>query len=257
LNPTLRRSTLIISALTLMAAAAFLISGCSTANPYSGGSLERAVFFKDEGKDREAAEAFGMFIRRSPTDSMAAWAQLEKGMCYSRLEEYPLAAVEFQILRQEYPVSELVEDAIYQEAHAMLDQVGNIHRDISPAIDARIRFQTYIDMYPMSRHTPGARDALREIGDLIVEKNLNIAKTYRSMGKHKAAAIMLDRMMETEKESKLLDEVYLMRAKAARKLDDRETALTFLDKLLSDFPESDKADEARRLQEKITAEDQP
>ena len=241
----------LISIATGVLAWTLVLSGCAGSNPYPGGSLERATTFRDQGKNQEAVDAFGMFLRSSPTDSMAAWAQLEKGRCYMEMGEYPLAVVEFQILRQEYPTSEYVEDAIFLEAKAYLDQVGNIRRDISPAYNARVRFMNFIEMYPMSVYAPDARDALIDIGDLMARKALGTVDTYFGMHEFEAAAIVLDRLMVDEPNTRLRDEILLRRAETALKLDDAPTATDKLEQLLANYPESRFAPKARRMLDRV------
>ena len=98
-------------------------------------------------------------------------------------KEYPLAAVELQILRQEYPTSELVERAVFEEARAYLLQVGRNERDITPAYDARLRFLTFMEPIPPRPCGPRSRDYLVEISDMIVRKRLDQLDGLRAPGR--------------------------------------------------------------------------
>ena len=74
------------------------------------------------------------------------------------LEEFPLAAVEFQILRKDYPTSPRVEDAAFEEGIAYFEEVGRIQRDITGAVEAREHFREFARQYPGSRHLEAVRD---------------------------------------------------------------------------------------------------
>ena len=232
--------------LTGLVAGLAVMSGCGTGNPYPPGSYERGVFFAEKGKNLEAVSSFESFVRRNPTDSLAAEAQFRKAVTYMKMKEYPLAAVEFQILRKDYPTSPRVEEALYQEGMAYLKQVGRIERDISGAYEARAHFRDFLRTYPDSRFRPQVEQAMVEISDLIVTKRLREINVYRQLGRYTAVAATLDNILESEQDSSLLDKVLWERARAAFRLEKEEEGRGFLQQLVQRYPESDYADQARR-----------
>jgi len=221
--------------------------GCGAHNPHPPGSYERAAAYREHGKHREAIDAYAAFLRRSPTDSLAALAQFEKALSYISEEEYPLAAVELQILRQEYPTSPLVEQAVFEEARAYYLQVGRTERDISPAYDARLRFDAFMNAYPASSLVPEARHHLVEISDLIVRKRLDQLAVYRRLGKRDAMAITLDRLIEQEPASRLRSDVMLRRARLAWEMEDPGTARDLCGRIATEYPDTDDAARANDL----------
>lgn len=214
------------------------VAGCSAKNPHRAGTYERGIFFAEHGKDLEAVGAFEAFVRQSPMDSLAAEAQYRKAMTYMRLEEYPLAAVEFQIMRKDYPTSELVEDALFEEGKAYLQQVGRIERDLSGAHEARLHFLKFSQEYPGSARIPEAVGYLQEISDLMVRKRLEQVKIYRQLGRYEAVGIVLDDVLLNESGSTLIPEVMWERAKVARRLKDTETATRMYEGLVTRYPDS-------------------
>ncbi len=158
-----------ISILLLMLS---VLGGCGAPNPHPVGSHERGVFFADQGKDVEAVAALESYIRKNPADSLAAEAQYLKGMTYMEMGEYPLAGVEFQILRKDYPTSNRVEDALFQEGVSYLEQVGKVQRDITGAHEARLHFLKFSQEYPNSSHMPEVVAYRGEISDLMVRNRL-------------------------------------------------------------------------------------
>ncbi len=228
-----------------LAAGLAVLAGCGTGNPYPPGSYERAVFFADKGKNLEAVSSFESFVRRNPTDSLASEAQFRKAMTYMKMKEYPLAAVEFQILRKDYPTSSRVEEALYQEGMAYLKQVGRVERDISGAYQARTHFQNLLQQYPDTSFRPQVEQALVEISDLIVAKRLKEINVYRQLGRYQAVATTLDNLLAEEQESSLLDKVLWERAQVAFRLGEQEQGRGFLQQLVQRYPDSPLADKAR------------
>lgn len=238
-----RRS--LTGSLALALLGVLVMLGCGMSNPHPLGSYDRALTFREGGKHQEAVDAYAAFLRRSPTDSLAALAQYEKAMSYMKLKEYPLAVVEFQILRQEYPTSELAEASSFQECRALMGQLHGVDRDITPAHIARENLLDFLRTYPESEYAPEARDLLGEISDLVVRKQMRAVGLYRRLDKPESAAIVLDRLLATERRSSLLPRVMLARAEVARKLGEEAQADGFLRSLLDEYPESAEAARAR------------
>ena len=213
------------------------LAGCGARNPHPVGSYERGVFYAEQGKDVEAVAALESYIRNNPTDSLTAEAQYLKGMTYMEMGEYPLAGVEFQILRKDYPISSRVEDALFQEGVAYLNQVGRIERDVTGAYEARLHFLKFSQEYPDSRHMPAVVEYMAGISDLMVRKRLEQVKIYKQLRRYNAVAITLDDIMDEEAGSSLIPDVLWERAKAAEKLDDPDTAARMYERLISEYPD--------------------
>ena len=228
-----------------------LLSGCGTGNPYPAGSFERAQRHYENKKYTEAVKALDTYVRQNPTDSLAAEAQYLKAVSYVELREFPLAAVEFQILRKDYPTSPRVEDSLFMEGVAYYKQIGRIERDISGAYDARLQFLKFSQEFPYSERMPEVREYMLEISDLMVRKRLGAVKVYLQLGRKEAAAITLDVILADEPTSNLIDLVLVWRADVAVKLDDDELAMLMYERILNEFPESEYTDLAQNGIRKI------
>jgi outer membrane protein assembly factor BamD len=231
------------------------LSGCGTGNPYPPGTFDRGAHFNAHGKHHEAVEALEQFIRHNPTDSLAARAQYLKALSYIEVKEYPLAAVELQILRKDYPTSELVEDAFFQEGIAYFRQVGRVERDLSGAHQARSHFRRFLELYPASPHMAQVQEYLDRISDLVVRKRLGMAEVYRHLGRHRAAGLVLETTLAEETGSKLLDRVLLRRAELALKEGRPEVATAAYQRLLREYPDSPHVDAARDGLERLETVD--
>ncbi|MBD3221762.1 outer membrane protein assembly factor BamD [bacterium] len=214
-------------------------AGCSLKNPHALGTIERARFWGEHERWQDAADSYEIFVRQNPTDSLAARAQYEKALAYMELGEYPLAAVEFQILAQDYPTSDLVEDAVFREGECYYLQVGRIERDVTPAHEARLHWLDFSRQYPTSGYMDEVRAYMQEIADLMVRKQLRAVEVYEQLRRHDAAALVLDRVLVDEPTSSLIDEVLMRRAKLAERLEDEETARQMYRRLVAEHPDSD------------------
>jgi len=223
-----------------------LLAGCGGSNSHISGTFAHAESYRVAGKHREAVEAYSLFLRRSPTDSLATLAQFEKAMSYVVLKEFPLAVVEFQILRQEYPTSELVEEAFFREGEALLAQVNGVEKDITAAHEAREQFLAFLQTYPASPFGNQARARLVEISDLVVSKHLRSAHMYKRMKKYEATVVVLDRLLATERRSTLVPVILIERAGMARILAAPQDERRFLQRIIDEYPNSSQAKSARR-----------
>ncbi len=230
-------------------------AGCGTSNPHRIGSYERGIFWAENGRYQDAADAFEAFVRQSPTDTLAAQAQFEKARAYMQIKEYPLAAVEFQILTQDYPISPLVEDALFHEGECYYFQVGRVERDVTPAYEARLHWLDFSRRYPTSRFMPEIRDYMQEIADLLVRKRLRAVKVYEQLRHWEAVGISLDRILDEEPTSQLIDDVLWKRAQVADRLDDHATAEQMYRRLADEYPDSPRRDAALRALGDLPAAD--
>lgn len=232
-----------------------LAAGCGGGNPYPAGTLDRAEFFAGKGNRLEAVAAYEAFVRHNPTDSLAAEAQFRKAMIYMDLKEYPLAAVEFQILRKDFPNSDRVEESLFQEGLAYRRQVTDIARDTSGALEARRHFERFRTQYPASARLPDVTAELAAISDLVVRKRLDQVKVFRQLGRWQAVATVLDRLLAEEPGSSLIPRVLWERAAAAEKLGDRAGAASFYGRLAAEHPGDGLARDAAASAARLAAGD--
>jgi len=238
-------------------AMAVVAIGCAGKNPHPVGSFERGVFFAEQGKDLEAIGAFENFVRHNPTDSLAADAQYRKALTYMEMNEYPLAAVELQILRKDYPTSPLVEDALFEEGKAYLFQVGRVERDLTGAYEARLHFMNFSQEYPDSPHMSEVVEYMQQISDLMVRKRLEQVQVYGQLKRYGAIAVVLDDVLKDEAGSSLVPRVLWERGQVAERLDDPDTAADMYEKLIQQFPDSDYRDRAAAALTKLDELDDP
>ncbi len=234
---------------------ALAMAGCGAANPFSAGTFERGRFFHEKGNHTEAVAALETFVRYNPTDSLAAQAQFLKAMSYMEMKEYPLAVVELQILVKDYPTSELVEEAHFQEGMAYFKQVTSPERDISGALEARRHFIRFAQTYPQSPHMDEVIRTMQDISDLMVQKQLKQVHVFKQLKRYEAVLVTLEGVLETEANSRLLDEVLFVRGQAAMKLGKDRLAREMFGRLVREYPESRFHKSAKKSLNELTGGD--
>lgn len=227
------------------------LSGCGSSNPYPPGSFDRGYRFYERGNHLQAVNEFETFVRQNPTDSLAARAQYLKATSYLQMKEYPLAVVELQIMRKDYPSSELVEDAYFQEGVAYFEQVGDIGRDISGVYNARQLFAQYLQLYPMGKHAAGAQEYLTDISDIIVRKKLRSADVYRHLGQLDAVSIVLENVLAAETDTRMTDLVLLELGKNYEKLREWMQAAQAYQRIITEYPESSLRKQAEKRLKRV------
>lgn len=243
--------------LSLLASTALGLAaaGCGAGNPHAVGTYERGLFWLEKGRYQDAVDAFGIFVRQNPTDSLAARAQFDKALASMKMKDYPLAAVEFQILTKDHPTSPLVEEALFRQGECYYFQVGRIERDVTPAYEARLHWLEFSNRYPDSEFMPQVRAYMAEIADMMVEKRLQRVEVYRQLGKWQAVALSLDRTLQEEPSSSLLDEVLWQRARVAERLEEADVAIAMYRRLVREHPDSPHRDRARDALARLAPDD--
>lgn len=234
-----------------------LLVSCGASNPHAAGTYARGLYWLEKNRYQDAADAFGMFVRQNPTDSLAAQAQFEKARACMKMKDYPLADVEFQILVKDHPASPLLEDALFHQGECRYFQVGRVERDVTPAYEARLHWLDFARRYPQSRFMPQVQRYMQEIADLMVRKRLQRVEVYRKLGRWQAVAMSLDRTLTDEPSSRLLDEVLWQRAQVAERLDEEEVAVAMYERLVGEFPASSLHGRARAALARLAPERAP
>ncbi len=91
----------------------------------------------------KAIEIFIKIIENIPYSAYADNAQFMIGSCYKKLQQYNEAVEAFQKLTQEYPASDLVEKAKYEQAQCMYLVSLNADYDQEPTDEAIQEFKKY------------------------------------------------------------------------------------------------------------------
>lgn len=236
----------------IVALIGLMVPGCSgSGGGFASGSFERGQEQYEKESWYEAVEDLRLFIRRAPTDPRAAEAQYMIGMARYYDEDYPVAAVEFEILRNDYPTSELADDAWYMQGMCYVEQVPRTDLDQTPTRQAVEHFVRYLREHPAGKHRTEVEAELDKLNRHLDQKELDAARLYRNMGRWQAAAVTIDTMLETRPNSELRPEMLLLAAEVHIRRIELSEARENYRQFLRDYPDHERAKEARRGLERI------
>jgi outer membrane protein assembly factor BamD len=215
------------------------------------GSFERGKVAYDDGSYAEAIQDLKLFIRRNPTDERADEAQYYVGKADMELGDYPLAAVEFQILRADYPNSQFFEEAYYLEGMSYVEQVPSIAVDPTVVEQGIAHFTKFLRDFPDGKFSDDARKQLAALRLHMDRKKLEAAQLYERMGQTKAALVTVEVILQEHPDSQLGPDLLFMEGNLALQLDDRAQAREAFSQLVQKFPEHSLAKAAQRKLSKL------
>jgi len=177
------------------------IAACG--GPYTGRrvpdperKIEIADAFFAAGKYREAGVEYKDFLATFAGHERVDYAQYRLAESYRMDGDYPLAAVEYRILINDYGYSEYVDDAFLLEAVCAFAQAPRVERDQTKTFEARSRVARFLQLFPDSPRRAEGDSLLAVINDRLAEKDYRAADLYISLDVPRAAEIYLDKIVE-------------------------------------------------------------
>jgi outer membrane protein assembly factor BamD len=220
--------------------------GCGgAAGRFASGSFERGSVEFEEENYLDAIDDLKLFIRRNPTDERAPEAQMMIAKAYMQREDYPVAAVELEILRKDYPNSALFDDAFYLQGVCYVEQVPRIELQQQVTRDAVDHFTRYLRDLPQGTHRDEATRQLATLNLHLDEKTLAAARHYVKVRRWAAARVYLRSFVAERTESQLMPDALYLLAETERKTDEAVSARGHLEELVRRFPEHPLAISAR------------
>ena len=175
----------------IFVAAALLTGAIGCSHPGSGlpvGSYERGIAEYEGERYLDAVQTLRLYVRRNPTDPRVDEAQYHIGLARFENDEYAVAAVEFEILRNDYPNSELIEDAWIMEGMCYVEQVPSIHHEQSVTRRALDHFLRYLQEFPDGERSEDAREQVDALRLHLDRKRMSNIRLYRRLGTHRGGA---------------------------------------------------------------------
>jgi outer membrane protein assembly factor BamD len=196
----LRRA--VLPAFVMSALAVLLVSGagCGAGVPRIPDSPEAVLAKADEyyekGKFFQAQELYKAFLSRYPGHDRGDYAQFMLGESYYNNREWPLAAVEFQILMNNYGYSEYIDDALFKLGLCYYHESPKSQRDQQKAHDALSRFNQFLQTFPNSPLVPQVNEYVKSIHGKLAEKTFDTGYYYYRRKKWTAALIYFSKVVE-------------------------------------------------------------
>ena len=183
----------VVMALAMFAAA---MSGCAGGMPKIPDEPD-AVLIKADGyyqRDKwyQAQEMYKGFLSRYPGHDRSDYAQFMLAESYYNNREYPLAAVEYQILQNNYGYSEYIDDALFKMGLCYYHESPKYQRDQQKNRDALSKFNQFMQTFPSSPLIPEVEKYVAIINEKLAKKSFETGHFYFRRKKWTAALIYFD-----------------------------------------------------------------
>lgn len=144
----------------------------------------------------QAQELYKAFLSRYPGHDRSDYAQFMLAESYYNNMEYPLAAVEYQILMNNYGYSEYIDDALFKLGLCNYHESPKFQRDQQKSRDALSKFNQFMLTFPNSPLIPEVERYVKLINGKLALKTFNTGHFYFRQKKWTAALIYFDKVIE-------------------------------------------------------------
>ncbi len=210
--------------------------------------------FEDEDY-YEASNEFTVVVLRYAGTSVADSAQFYLAESHFKMDEFLIAAVEYEKLMTSMSRSPLVPRAQFQQAESyyMLSPRPELEQQYT--LKAIRAYQTFIEDYPTHELKAKAEKRIFELRDKLAEKAYDNAEIYRKMREYGAAIIYYNMVLEKYYDSSWADNAVAGKIETYLDSEDYAAAAKEVDKFKQQFPDSDLKDEVQKQAERL-AEDE-
>ncbi len=208
--------------------------------------IQRADDYYGRGKEREAIALYTQFLERYPGHERADYAQYQLAECQFQSRDYALAAVEYQLLINNYGYSEWVDEAVFQLGVCAWKEAPKYPRDQQKAVEALSRFNQFLQTYPDNARASEARAYVREINGRLAQKAYSAAKWYYRQREPKAALVYCDKIIRDYPDNEYWAEALLLKGQILIDRGDNDGAIEQFTQIIAypgDLPQKKEAEE--------------
>ncbi len=148
-----------------------------------------------------AIEIYQHVVDHAPYGAFGARAQLRLGECYLKQNRFEEANRAFQRVVDEYPASDLIEDAEFKVAYCARQLSLKASYDQSATEEAMEWFESFIESHPDSDLVPEAKKSLVQLREIKAKGLAEIAQFYEIQGKPKSAVFYYREIVDLYPES--------------------------------------------------------
>lgn len=196
-----------------------------------------------------AIQDYQIYLEEMGLGDEAMLAHYMLARSYFENGDYPTAAVEFEIFQRDYPRSDSLSAAAYQEALCWLEQSPDYDRDSAPTLKAIRKLEDFLIDFPGSAQTEQAQASILDLRDRLAQKTLSTARLYRRMDRLKAAVIYYEKLLNTHPQSTHAMEGALELIEVWLEMDERGKAMRLVEQISAMDPDSELSARARSLLE--------
>ena len=192
----------------------------------------------------EASNEFTVVVLRYAGSTVADSAQLYLADCHFNMDEYIIAAAEYQKLINYMSRSPLVPDAQYKLAESYYQLSPRPSLDQNYTEKAIREFQNFIEDNPTHELKESAEKRIMECREKLATKQYKNAENYRKMREFDAAIIYYSIVIDDYYDTTLADDALIGKMKVHTELKDFEAVKADYVKFKEMFPQSDLTAEA-------------
>jgi outer membrane protein assembly factor BamD len=246
----LRKTNRTIRTITMILIAALLLAGCSSSGNLS--SKEMGDIAIDKGDYPKAIEQYQIFLEESLYGDETMAAHFSLAQAYFANQDYPTAAVEFEIFQRDYPRSDSLQAAAFFQVLCAVEQSPRHDRDSEPTEWAIRDLQNFLLDYPGSIYGERATAAIGSLQEKLAEKTLETADLYRGLKKFEAAILYYEKLLGNYPGNEFWERGFLELLKVRLEMGESGEAERMIHILSTEYPNNDLETRAREI---LAAED--
>ncbi|MCD6379838.1 outer membrane protein assembly factor BamD [bacterium] len=202
-----------------------------------------------KGNYDDAALEYKDYFVTFAGDERCDYAQFRLAECYRMNKEYPLAAVEYRVLINDYGYSEYVDDAFFLEGLCFFQQSVRVEKDQTKTFEAKTRIERFLRLFPNSARQQEAENLLKEVNTKLAEKKFMSARLYYSLGHYKAALIYFNKTIDLYEGTIAAAKSHYFKGKMFEERKEVEEAISEYEKMISSGMDiKEKNDAKKRLE---------
>lgn len=228
-----------------------MLIGCAGNKPQPDWTASQYFKYAKEKYDDEdyyeASNEFTVIVLRYAGSTVADSAQLFLGDCHFNMDEYIIAAAEYEKLINSMSRSPLVPNAQYKLAESYYKLSPRPALDQNYTEQAMRQYQNFIEDYPTHELKEPAEKRIISCREKIAKKQYKNAENYRKMHEYKAAIIYYGIIIDEYYDSTMADDALIGKMKVHYDMEDFESVKADYIKFKELFPQSDMKEEAVRV----------
>jgi outer membrane protein assembly factor BamD len=216
---------------------------------------ERFAYAMKLFKDKDYFEArtqFRIFILNSPGNTLVDQAQFYLAECHFHMDEFLLAASEYERLLKLYPRSTFLDDAQYKLALCYDELSPKSDLDQKYTYKAIEEFQQFLEDFPTSELAEDVEKRLYAARTKLAKKEFDTGNLYRKMTLYESAIYSFDDVLKHYYDSQYAEPSLFYKGECSFKLERWKEAKTALEALLEKFPQSSFASQAKDMLNQIS-----
>ncbi|MFH1858502.1 MAG: outer membrane protein assembly factor BamD [Candidatus Omnitrophota bacterium] len=165
------------------------------ANLYYGGKKRKVMKLELFAGYEKAVEIYRQVVAHAPYGAYAELSQYKVGECYKKIGNYKKAREAFEKLIEDYPRSELVNQAKYQIALTTFRMSREADYDEEATDKAIEKFSNFVAEHPESNLAEESQGAIRDLQERKAKKAFDTAEFYAKQKAYPAARIYYNKVI--------------------------------------------------------------